>query len=87
MKPGGRFLLRDVVFFSLDGDLCSQFDPFLAALTPTMRDRAASHIADEFSTLDWIMEGLLARAGFDIEQVLDTQAPLIQNLYRAGDRV
>ena len=84
LKHGGRFLLRDVVFFSHD-DLCSQFDPFLAALTPTMRDRAAGHIADEFSTLDWIMEGLLARAGFDIEQVVNDQAPLIQYLCKARD--
>jgi hypothetical protein len=27
------------------------------------------HIKEEFSTLDWIMEGLLKSAGFNIEQV------------------
>ena len=27
-----------------------------------------THIRDEFSTLSWIMEGMLARAGFEIEK-------------------
>jgi putative AdoMet-dependent methyltransferase len=29
---------------------------------------AETHIRDEYSTFDWIMEGLLNRAGFEIDQ-------------------
>jgi len=83
LRPGGQFLLCDVVFAANDGDPRPQFDPFLAAMPPAMRDRAAGHIANEFSTLNWIMEGLLARAGFAIERIVDTQAPLIQYLCKA----
>ncbi len=83
LKPGGRFLLSDVVFSAADGDPRPQFDPFMAAMPPTMRDRAAGHIANEFSTLDWIMEGLLTRAGFVVERITDAQTPLIQYLCRA----
>jgi putative AdoMet-dependent methyltransferase len=85
LRPGGRFVLRDVVFFTLDGDPRPQFDPFLAAMPPSMRDRAAGHIADEFSTLDWIMEGLLTRAGFTVESIDNAQAPMIQYLCKTAD--
>ncbi len=83
LKPGGQYLLCDVVFTAPRSDPRPQFDTFLAALPPTMRDRAAGHIAAEFSTLDWIMEGLLTRAGFAIRSIVDTQAPLIQYLCTA----
>ena len=75
LRPGGRFLLCDVVFSALDGDPRPQFDPFLAAMPPAMRERSAGHVANEFSTLDWIMEGLLTRAGFAIERIVDVAGP------------
>ncbi len=83
LKPGGRFLLCDVVFSANGDDPRPQFDPFLATMPPSMRDRAAGHIATEFSTLDWIMEGLLTRAGFAVERIVNLQASLIQYLCRA----
>jgi SAM-dependent methyltransferase len=66
LKPGGQFLLRDVVFVLDDGEPPeSCFERFASSL-PTMRVAAARHVAREFSTYDWIMEGLLSRAGFTI---------------------
>ncbi len=83
LKPGGRFLLRDVVFSSKDRDPRSQFTTFLDSLPGTMRENANDHIAREFSTLDWIMEGLLTRSCFAIQHVVDSQAPLVEYLVKA----
>lgn len=66
LKPNGAFILRDVVFsFSADGHGAC-FDAFVESCTETMRPAAARHIAREYSTQDWIMRGLLERAGFRI---------------------
>lgn len=86
LKPGGRFLLCDVVFSSRGSDLRSQFDTFIGAMPPSLHDGTIVHIAKEYSTLDWIMEGLLTQAGFAIERLVDSRAPLIQYLCRAESR-
>ncbi len=66
LKPGGQFILRDVVFTMREGESPEQsFGRFVAWL-PGMRVETARHVAQEFSTYDWIMEGLLVRAGFSI---------------------
>ena len=83
LKPGGHFLLCDVVFASKDRDPRPQFDAFINAMPPSMRGGALGHIAREYSTLDWIMEGLLTRAGFAIQRIAGAQAPLIQYLLQA----
>jgi putative AdoMet-dependent methyltransferase len=83
LKPGGQFLLGDVVFSSKDRDPRWQFDAFIDFMPEAMRDGANGHIAKEFSTLDWIMEGLLTRAGFAIQRIVDPHAPLIQYLCKA----
>ena len=64
LKSGGQFLLRDVVFV-LDAEEAPEacFERFAASI-PNMRLEAARHVAQEFSTYDWIMEGLIERAGF-----------------------
>lgn len=84
LKPGGLFLLCDVVFSSQHGDPRSQFEAFIDAVPQSMRDGAIGHIAREYSTLDWIMEGLLTRAGFTIERIVDSQAPLVQYQCKAA---
>lgn len=70
LRPGGRLYLRDVVFPSEVDD----YDAFFASVTDWMRSNAGGkmaedtvrHIREEFSTLDWILEGMIERAGFDI---------------------
>jgi putative AdoMet-dependent methyltransferase len=67
LKPGGQFILRDVVFVVPAGDPPERCFERFAAAFPNMRLEAARHVAREFSSYDWIIEGLLTRAGFCIE--------------------
>ncbi|MBN2132318.1 MAG: class I SAM-dependent methyltransferase [Sedimentisphaerales bacterium] len=66
LKPGGQFILRDVVFAPADDDFDGCFARFVNSFDESMRSGAAGHVAAEYSTLDWIMAGLLKRAGFTI---------------------
>ncbi|MCE5231616.1 class I SAM-dependent methyltransferase [bacterium] len=66
LKQGGQFILRDVVFAVPDGESPEPAFEHFAGAFPNMRVEAARHVAQEFSTYDWIMEGLLQRAGFEI---------------------
>jgi ubiquinone/menaquinone biosynthesis C-methylase UbiE len=73
LKEGGKFYLRDVVFPSLVQDYDNYFNKIITDLKISAGDEIAEeteiHIREEFSTLDWIMEGLLKSAGFCIESV------------------
>ena len=73
LKEGGKFYLRDVVFPSMILDYDSYFNEIITDLKKSAGDEIAEeteiHIREEFSTLDWIMEGLLKSAGFYIESV------------------
>jgi putative AdoMet-dependent methyltransferase len=73
LKEGGKFYLRDVVFPSLVRNYDSYFDEIITDLKISSGDEIAEemeiHIREEFSTLDWIMEGLLKSTGFCIESV------------------
>jgi ubiquinone/menaquinone biosynthesis C-methylase UbiE len=80
LKPCGQFLLCDVVFSSTGRDPRTQFDAFIGATPESIREGVIVHIAKEYSTLDWIMEGLLVHAGFRIQHIVTDQAPLIQYL-------
>jgi SAM-dependent methyltransferase len=85
LKPGGQFLFCDIVFSSKDRDPRLRFDAFIDAMPESMQEGTIGHIAKEYSTLDWIMEGLLTRAGFRILRIVDSQTPLIQYLCKAGE--
>jgi putative AdoMet-dependent methyltransferase len=64
LKPGGRLVLRDIAFSWSHADHSSCFDAFVESCPASMRHEAQRHIAKEYSTLDWIMLGLLEHAGF-----------------------
>jgi putative AdoMet-dependent methyltransferase len=66
LKPGGQFILRDVVFVLAEGAAPEGCFERFAGSFPDMRLEAARHVAKEFSTYDWILDGLLSRAGFEI---------------------
>jgi putative AdoMet-dependent methyltransferase len=69
LNPGGQFLLGDVVFPTVgNGALDEGFEEFVKSFTGRSID-AARHVAREFSTYDWIMEGLLSRAGFNYQVI------------------
>lgn len=71
LKPGGQFILRDVVFSSSQGDPCAGFERFVDGYEEPIRTGAIGHVAREYSTYDWIMEGLLKWAGFDIDSAVE----------------
>lgn len=75
LKPGGRFFLFDIVFPASPADLGSDIDQWIAGLgaqvSPAFAREAEIHVRDEHSTYDWIMTGLLERAGFVVESTTD----------------
>lgn len=70
LRHGGRLYLRDVVFPSSMED----YDRYFKAVIDEMASRAGDdmatqtiqHIKKEYSTLDWILEGMLTRSGLKI---------------------
>jgi len=69
LKTGGRFYLRDVVI----PDSMELFEPVQAFINEQadaggefLRKDAEGHFREEFSTFDWVIEGILTRAGFTI---------------------
>ena len=69
LKPGGKFYLFDVVFPMIE-DYAACFDTWVKTFGEQVgmefANEVETHIRDEFSTFDWVMEGLLRRAGFHI---------------------
>lgn len=72
LKPGGKLYLFDVVFSFSAGEHDFQFDRWVDGMRrkadELMAEETITHIRDEFSTFDWILDGLLERAGFRIER-------------------
>lgn len=71
LKPGGKLFLDDIIYSFDPHDYKSFFKDFIAEVTRSGRDNPAyteSHIRNEYSTLSWIMEGIIERAGFTINR-------------------
>lgn len=71
VKPGGKFYLSDVVFSFKPTDYESRFDGWVKAVGEAcnnFEEEAIGHIRDEYSTCGWVMEGMLEKAGFAIEE-------------------
>jgi len=70
LKPGGRLLLFDIVFPSNTDQQESDIDAWIHSYGKIAGARfaqeAVTHVKNEFSTYDWIMEGLIRRSGFRI---------------------
>lgn len=71
LKEGGKFFLRDTVYSFEVECYESFFDNWLSGIERAAGEELALDtkiaIRDEFSTCDWIMEGLIKRAGFTID--------------------
>jgi putative AdoMet-dependent methyltransferase len=72
LKIGGKFFLKDTVY-SFDVNTHEKFfnnliDNIRKAGGLELSDDMEIAIRDEYSTLDWIMEDLLERAGFSIDK-------------------
>jgi SAM-dependent methyltransferase len=66
LKSGGQFLLRDVVFDWEADKHNDTFEAFVNSFPEETRISAARHAAKEYSTHNWIIEGILQRVGFSI---------------------
>ena len=67
LKPGGKLYLFDVVF-SFDISNCADaIEEWIKTTGEYTREGIETHIREEYSTFDWVMEGLLEKAGFEIE--------------------
>lgn len=72
LKDSGKLYLRDIVFSFNTDDYQTFFDQWVDGLRRVAGEEVAVDteisIRDEYYTLDWIMEGLLSRAGFTIKK-------------------
>jgi ubiquinone/menaquinone biosynthesis C-methylase UbiE len=73
LKTDGKLLLFDVVFSFDPTNYESSIKGFVQSMTDRMGEQMKkeleTHFRQEFSTFDWVMEGLLEKAGFIIEKV------------------
>ncbi|HAG10666.1 MAG TPA: class I SAM-dependent methyltransferase [Desulfotomaculum sp.] len=72
LKPGGRLFLFDVVFSFSIGEFQSKFENWVSGMLNNvgqeMAEETIIHIRDEYSTFDWLMDEMIKRVGFKIEQ-------------------
>jgi putative AdoMet-dependent methyltransferase len=70
LKPGGKFYLFDVVF-PMTENYTAIFGGWAASFVekvgPEFAGEIETHLRDEYSTFDWIIEGMLRRAGFQLD--------------------
>jgi SAM-dependent methyltransferase len=72
LKPAGKLFIRDVVYSFDAAGYEGFFDRYLLRMAEmggegTPRDILV-HIRDEHSTIGWMMEGMIERAGFSIQR-------------------
>lgn len=71
MKPGGKLLLHDSVYSFNIENYQDFFNGVISQLTGTVKkdtvDIINTHMKEEYTTIDWVMEGLIRKAGFKIE--------------------
>jgi len=71
LAPGGVFVLRDLVYDFEPANADREIEGWLAGAAPNpaegwTRSELETHVRDEHSTYAWLLEPLLAHAGFEI---------------------
>jgi len=74
LKPDGILYLNDVIFHFPIENWKNETDQIVRDMSQSAGPEAFTHIQREFSTFDWIIEGILKRTGFQIEQVHDDRS-------------
>ena len=74
LKPGGTFVLRDIVYTCDPDELEGVLNAWFEAATTDPRDgwtraELETHVRDEYSTFAWLLEPMLQRAHFEIQDV------------------
>jgi ubiquinone/menaquinone biosynthesis C-methylase UbiE len=71
LKAGGKLYYSDVVFTfdpkNHTNDINSMIEDLRCAAGDSMAHETLIHIKEEFSTYDWIMDGLFEKTGFSID--------------------
>jgi len=74
LKPGGKLYLFDVVFSFPVEAYQSELDSWVNGMREkagqAMADETIIHIRDEYSTFEWVIDEMIERTGFKIEQKL-----------------
>lgn len=72
LKKGGKFYLFDVIFTFEPVNHENTIENFIESMRnvagDSIADEAKIHVKYEFSTYDWIMEGLLEKTGFIVNE-------------------
>lgn len=73
LKPGGVLLLRDLVFSCEPGEAEQVIGAWLAGAPEQTelgwtRAELETHLREEYSTLSWLLEPMIAHAGFTIQR-------------------
>ena len=72
LKLGGVFYLHDVIFHFQPTEYIEKINNFISVFEKSTgekyKEEIETHIRDEYSTFSWIMEGMMERAGFEIEK-------------------
>lgn len=68
LKPGGLLYMHDVIFEQADAKakIARWMDQLGEIGGQQLRDEIETHVREEFSTYDWIVEGLFERTGFKV---------------------
>lgn len=68
LQAGGRFYLSDVVIAEDNSreNIAAFIEVLAAAGGDALREDTETHFREEFSTYDWVIDGLLMRSGFEI---------------------
>ena len=73
LRPGGVLRLRDIVFAFEPSEATTRIAAWLETAAPNTkagwtREELERHVREEHSTFSWLLEPMLERAGFRIEQ-------------------
>lgn len=71
LKPNGILYLYDVIFNFPISDWRKGTQNLLDEMETAAGHEAHAHISSEFSTFNWILEGIFERVGLKIEQIYD----------------
>lgn len=68
LRPGGLLYIHDVIFNQINAgfNISRWIDKLGEIGGAQLQNEVATHVREEFSTFDWIMDGLVERAGFRI---------------------
>lgn len=74
LRPNGVLRLHDLVYSFDPADVAKHFEPWLAnaAARPEegwTREEYETHIRTEYSTYSWLLEAIIERVGFEIDEV------------------